>query len=67
MGLIAGISVAAICVAVQLLGQVGSGGLATRYRSLGCSERSEALAGLHASFDGSMVLRQDIVPILHWA
>jgi hypothetical protein len=38
--------------------------LVSRNRSLSCAELAKALLGLHASFDRSMILLQDVVQIL---
>jgi hypothetical protein len=37
----------------------------TLYRSPSCLEFSEALLGVHSTFDGSMILFQNVVQVLH--
>ena len=39
-------------------------GLVSRNHSLGCLERAKALFGLHPSFDGAMILLEDVVQVL---
>ena len=39
-------------------------GLVACNRSLGCLERAKALLGLHPSFDGAMILLEDVVQVL---